>query len=342
MLLILIMITAISTTVYAESGTWHQDSRGWKYEYDEGGYAAGYWDFIDGWWYHFDGEGYLQTGWVWDDGDWYYVYPSFDIAAGWFWYEDQWYYMDNSGAMQTGWIQYGDDWYYMSLTGAMTVGWIYDQGNWYYLDPYTGSMVTGWLEYYYNWYYLDPSGAMVTGIQIIDEQPYYFSSGGVLLDLSNEEITPKQQYLINIALNMPSTPEGRCSEWIDNVLTSYGIDKETVRATRNTFYSYAYNNDLTTAEYAYDTDFNANDYWAYICTSEDLADLRPGMIVATRNSYSYMGRQFGHVGFYIGDGLIISSIGYISIMSIAEFEDEYNNKAAGSTMRWGFAPTMFR
>ena len=65
------------------------------------------------------------------------------------------------------------------------------------------------------------------------------------------------------------------------------------------------------------------------------------MIVATRNSYSYLGRQFGHVGFYVGNNQIISSVGELLTSTVSDFADEFNNAEMGSTVRWGFAPTMF-
>ncbi len=53
---------------YSGSGQWRQDSKGWWYAYDMGGYPSDCWKQIDGAWYHFDNSGYRQTGWQRLDG----------------------------------------------------------------------------------------------------------------------------------------------------------------------------------------------------------------------------------------------------------------------------------
>ena len=64
------------------------------------------------------------------------------------------------------------------------------------------------------------------------------------------------------------------------------------------------------------------------------------MIIATRSTYTYLGKQFGHVGFYLGNNRVISSIGYIETVDLAVFNEQYNNTEYGSTMKWGFAPSL--
>ncbi|MBQ6369809.1 MAG: peptidoglycan-binding protein, partial [Parasporobacterium sp.] len=172
------------------------------------------------------------------------------------------------------------------------------------------------------------------------------STANELTDLTDEyekemtDLTPQQKNLIRASYLEPTTAPGLCSGWVSNVLASYGISGYDIVSSRDSVYSYAYQNGLTDANYEYDTDFNANDYWAYICTSDKKEDLKPGMVVATRSTYSYLGRQFGHVGFYLGNNKVISSIGYIETADLDEFDEKYNNKEYGSTMRWGFAPTF--
>lgn len=172
------------------------------------------------------------------------------------------------------------------------------------------------------------------------------STANELTDLTDEyekemtDLTPQQKNLIRASYLEPTTAPGLCSGWVSNVLASYGISGYDIVSSRDSVYSYAFQNGLTDANYEYDTDFNANDYWAYICTSDKKEDLKPGMVVATRSTYSYLGRQFGHVGFYLGNNKVISSIGYIETADLDEFDEKYNNKEYGSTMRWGFAPTF--
>ena len=172
------------------------------------------------------------------------------------------------------------------------------------------------------------------------------STANELTDLTDEyekemtKLTPQQRNLIRTTYLVPTTAPGLCSGWVSNVLASYGINGSDIVASRDSIYSYAYQNGLTDANYAYDMDFNANDYWAYVCTSDKKEDLKPGMVVATRSTYSYLGRQFGHVGFYLGNNKVISSIGYIELTELEDFDEKYNNKEYGSTMKWGFAPTF--
>lgn len=111
----------------------------------------------------------------------------------------------------------------------------------------------------------------------------------------------------------PPASAGYCASWVTAVLMNAGIISKNIG-------------------------YNANDYWANVCYSEDIDDLQPGMIVATRYSYTYLGSMYGHVGIYLGDGQVISSIGYLEILDLDEFNRQYNNTGAGSTIRWGYMP----
>ena len=109
----------------------------------------------------------------------------------------------------------------------------------------------------------------------------------------------------------PSAASGYCASWVTNVMMNAGILSSSLG-------------------------YNANDYWANVCYSSDINDLQPGMIIATRNSYSYLGQKYGHVGIYIGDGMVISSIGYLETISLEAWISKYNNAEMGSTARWGY------
>ena len=136
----------------------------------------------------------------------------------------------------------------------------------------------------------------------------------------------------------PATGSGYCAAWVTQVFKNAGILTYNINNLRPTYYSYASTSGLADSWYADSTGFNANDYWAYVCYSSDINDLQPGMVVATRSSYTYLGRQFGHVGIYLGDGRIISSVGYLETLSIEEWERRYNNTEYGSTIAWGYLP----
>lgn len=143
-----------------------------------------------------------------------------------------------------------------------------------------------------------------------------------------------QEAIVSAAYNTASTSGGYCAEWISRVLSNAGLSYN-MYSLRPSLLSYASESGLA---YGYDTGFNANDYWAYVCYSDDLSTLQPGMIIATRSSYTYLGKQYGHVGIYVGNNTVLSSIGYIEELSLSEWISRYNNAEYGSTVRWGYAP----
>lgn len=161
------------------------------------------------------------------------------------------------------------------------------------------------------------------------------SNNTVLPGDSITGISDSQRAIINSAYSTPTTAAGFCSEWIGNVLSNAGIYFNASNY-RESNLSYAAEYGFVDEWYEGDTDFNANDYWAYVCSSSDYSALKPGMIVASRNSYSYLGRQFGHVGIYVGDDTVVSSVGYIEELGLSDWISRYNNTEMGSTVKWGF------
>ncbi|MBR3401136.1 MAG: peptidoglycan-binding protein [Parasporobacterium sp.] len=141
--------------------------------------------------------------------------------------------------------------------------------------------------------------------------------------------------VLDAVYRTPSTGAGYCAAWVTNVMENAGILTYNINNLKPSYYSYATESGLTSS---ISSGFNANDYWAYVCYSSDINDLQPGMVVATRSSYTYLGRQYGHVGIYLGDGQVISSIGYLETLSLDEWERRYNNTDMGSTIAWGYVP----
>ncbi len=80
---------------------------------------------------------------------------------------------------------------------------------------------------------------------------------------------------------------------------------------------------------------NANNmYWNY-CTSSNKSDLQPGMIVAvSTHSSTSAGRIYGHVGIYIGGGMVKENVGYINTQSLDSWIASYGDLV---TPRWGWA-----
>ena len=168
---------------------------------------------------------------------------------------------------------------------------------------------------------------MLTGTYTESDYSYYNAYG-----------EDYQNAVLNAISITPATSSGYCAEWVSQVFRNAGILTYNLCNLRSSYYSYAVTSGLADSWYSDNTGFNANDYWAYVCYSSDLSDLQPGMIVASRSSYTYLGKQFGHVGIYIGNGQIVSCVGYIETLSIDEWYSRYNNTEAGSTMCWGFLP----
>ncbi|MBQ9031223.1 MAG: peptidoglycan-binding protein [Parasporobacterium sp.] len=144
--------------------------------------------------------------------------------------------------------------------------------------------------------------------------------------------------VLDAVYRTPATSAGYCAAWVTQVLRNAGVLTYDLSSLRGSAYSYASTSGLADAAYAGNTGFNANDYWAYVCYSSDVNDLQPGMVVATRSSFTYLGRQFGHVGIYLGDGQVISSVGYLETLSLDEWNSRYNNTGAGSSISWGYLP----
>ena len=90
---------------------------------------------------------------------------------------------------------------------------------------------------------------------------------------------------------------------------------------------------FSNAGYAY-AGGNANDMYNWWTTSSNRADLKPGMIVAvSTHSHTSAGRIYGHIGIYIGNGMMMDNIGYIRTISVNEWINFYSTTV---TPRWGW------
>ncbi|MBQ6523075.1 MAG: hypothetical protein IJI12_00280 [Atopobiaceae bacterium] len=79
---------------------------------------------------------------------------------------------------------------------------------------------------------------------------------------------------------------------------------------------------------------NANDMYNWWTTSSNRSDLKPGMIVAvSTHSHTSAGRIWGHIGIYVGDGIMMDNIGYIRTISVNEWINYYSTTV---TPRWGW------
>lgn len=92
-----------------------------------------------------------------------------------------------------------------------------------------------------------------------------------------------QRRLVECAHAVHATSDGLCAGWVKQVFSSLGFGMLAGDAI-----------DI------YDGD----------CPYTDTADLLVGMVVATsREPYSADGRAYGHIGLYVGDGMVMDSAG---------------------------------
>lgn len=122
-----------------------------------------------------------------------------------------------------------------------------------------------------------------------------------------ERVTEKTQKILDAAYNTGSPGGGLCAMWVSMVHDGAGLGYP---------------------------GGNANDmYWNW-CTSSDRSEIQPGMIIAVpSHSHTTAGSTYGHVGIYMGNGMVRDNIGYIRDISLDEWIDYYDTSY---TPKWGF------
>ena len=79
---------------------------------------------------------------------------------------------------------------------------------------------------------------------------------------------------------------------------------------------------------------NANDMYAEYCYSSNRAELKPGMAVAvSSHPHTSAGRIYGHIGMYVGGGMMMDNVGEIRTISVDEWCDYYGGTVSP---RWGW------
>lgn len=119
--------------------------------------------------------------------------------------------------------------------------------------------------------------------------------------------TGSQQAVINACYSTPSPGAGLCAWWVEDVFERAGVGS---------------------------WGGNACDLYNYYCYSSDTGAIQPGMIVAV-STYpsSGLGAIYGHVGIYIGGGMLMENIGYINTTSLSSWIANYGGYV---TPRWGW------
>lgn len=130
--------------------------------------------------------------------------------------------------------------------------------------------------------------------------------------IQEREVAHKREVQANIvaaAYTTPTTPVGYCAQWVIDVYRNAGLDVE---------------------------ELNACDmYWRY-CTSADTNELSAGMIIAvpSHSKSGSAGLRYGHIGIYVGDGLVMDSTGTVNTRTLEEWTSYYGTDYAP---QWGFA-----
>ena len=165
-------------TPSAAPAHWVNTADGWKWQLEDGSFAASQSVVIGDATYRFNADGIMVTGWDQQDGKWSH-YTSYGARTnGWFEEAGHWYYFDPStGVMKIWWAQIDGHWYNFGLDGRMVIGWKNLDGHWYRFGT-DGHMATGWQRIGLSWYYFGTDGQMRTGWQKIDGRWYYFAHSG--------------------------------------------------------------------------------------------------------------------------------------------------------------------
>lgn len=84
---------------------------------------------------------------------------------------------------------------------------------------------------------------------------------------------------------------------------------------------------------------NACDMYDNWCWSNNICDLRVGMLVSVRtHSRTEAGSKWGHVGIYVGNGQVMDNVGDIRTISMVDWFNYYQPAAtSGDGVRWGYA-----
>ena len=122
-----------------------------------------------------------------------------------------------------------------------------------------------------------------------------------------KSFSEKSQKIIESAGVVGSPGGGLCAQWISEVFDNAGLGYP---------------------------GGNANDMFYNWCTTSDRNKLEPGMIIAVpSHTHTSAGQIYGHVGIYMGNGMVRDNVGYIRDISLDEWIDYYSTTY---TPQWGW------
>ena len=232
-------------------------------------------------------------------------------APGWAYENGAYVYYEPDGTMRTNaWIGVDGEWYYLGEDGTpIANAWVNDNGAYYYVGEDGSPTTDSWLNYNGSYYYLDSNGHPVTNYEYeYGDTLVSFDAQGVCSTSAIVRSNGLLAAVTSACYSTPSTGSGGCAAWVSNVFTNAGV---------GTWHGNA-------------CDF----YWSY-CTSTDLSELQPGMIIAVSScAGTAASRAYGHVGIYLGNGVVMQNLlGTVGTMSLSTWLDYFDGY---STPAWGW------
>lgn len=113
--------------------------------------------------------------------------------------------------------------------------------------------------------------------------------------------------VVSACNSVPSPGGGLCAMWVSQVFAAAGVGS---------------------------FGGNACDMYNNYCYSSNRSDLKTGMIVAvSTHSHTSAGSIYGHVGIYVGGGVVMQNVGYINSMDIDSWCSYYGTTVSP---RWGW------
>lgn len=133
-------------------------------------------------------------------------------------------------------------------------------------------------------------------------------AAGVTGSTTNESVSSKGAAIVAASTGIGSPGAGLCAMWVSQVYAAAGCGYP---------------------------GGNANDMYYHYCISSDKSRLEPGMVIAVpSHPHTSAGQTYGHIGIYIGNGMVRQNIGYINTQSLDSWISYYG---ATFTPRWGWA-----
>ncbi len=118
-------------------------------------------------------------GWRQVDGDWYYYAGGEPVTSAWQPDGNGMCYLGEDGRMVTGLVEVDGETYYLQESGATAgnpaTGWQWIDDGWRWFDEQGVMARSQWIWDEGYWYYAGPDGELLTGLQTIGGETYYFN-----------------------------------------------------------------------------------------------------------------------------------------------------------------------